>query len=130
MNDLNELLPVRLSYLIPLLPLVGAVIAGFFCTGPRKQLAHWPIWIGVLGSAILSIMLLVNMINLSHHQGQGADEIARAKDTGGNPTLWAVQNWYNWIEAGNPTKAGTAEYFKVNAGYFFDPLTAVMLCVV
>src|SRR5438045_2317545 len=30
-------------------------------------------------------------------------------------------NWYRWIEAGN---------FKVDAGAFLDPFTAVMLCVV
>src|SRR5581483_3568766 len=30
-------------------------------------------------------------------------------------------DWYTWIEAGD---------FKATAGFFFDPLTAVMLCVV
>src|SRR3954454_11009878 len=107
---MNDLFPIQHSYLIPLLPLAGAVIAGFFCTGPRKHLAHWPIWIGVLGSAILSIMLLVGTLNLSHHGGEGADEIERARATGASPTLSAVKNWFTWIEAGNPAKEGTAEY--------------------
>jgi NADH-quinone oxidoreductase subunit L len=35
--------------------------------------------------------------------------------------LFASKIWYNWI---------TADTFTVNAGFWFDPLTAVMLCVV
>jgi NADH-quinone oxidoreductase subunit L len=93
-------------YLIPLLPLIGAAIAGFGCTGPRKPVAHWPIWIGVGISAILSIWLTVGMIGAAHHSEE---------------PIWQIKNFYTWIEAGN---------FKVNWGYLFDPLTAVMLCVV
>jgi NADH-quinone oxidoreductase subunit L len=102
---MDEIFSIQHSYLIPLLPLIGAAIAGFGCTGVRKKYAHWPIWIGVGCSAVLSIALLVSMAGLAHNE----------------EPLMTVKNWFNWIDAGT---------FHVNAGYFFDPLTAVMLCVV
>src|SRR5678809_1067839 len=98
---------IQYSLLIPLLPLIGAVIAGFFGARWLKGNSHWPIWIGVGVSAVLSIWLLIGMTGVEAH--------------GEHPTISAVKNWFTWIEAGN---------FKANWGYFFDPLTAVMLCVV
>ena len=62
---MEHLVPIAHSYVIPLLPLAGAVVAGFFCTGQRKRFAHWPIWISVFISAVLSIMLLAQFIQ--HH---------------------------------------------------------------
>ena len=50
---MENLFAIKYSYLIPLLPLLGAAIAGFLCTGKRKTLAHWPIWISVGTSAVL-----------------------------------------------------------------------------
>ncbi|MBC8107670.1 MAG: NADH-quinone oxidoreductase subunit L [Anaerolineae bacterium] len=98
---------IQYSLLIPLLPLIGAVIAGFFGARWLKGNSHWPIWIGVGISALLSIWLMFSMLGASHH-AEGS-------------TISAVKNCFTWIEAGN---------FKANWGYFFDPLTAVMLCVV
>ena len=103
---MEDLFAVKYSYLIPLLPLLGALIAGFLCTGARKKLAHWPIWISVLISAVMSIGLLCGM---AHGAGEHEGPIAH------------VQNWYHWI---------TAQPFDVSVGFLFDPLTAVMLCVV
>ena len=102
---MEHLLAVKFSYLIPLLPLVGALLAGFLCTGTRKKLAHWPIWLGVLGSAILSVSLLFGMTGAEESHGR----------------LAYVQTWYQWITAGD---------FTAPVGFLFDPLTAVMLCVV
>jgi NADH-quinone oxidoreductase subunit L len=104
---MESLFTIQHSYLIPLLPLAGAIIAGFFCTGSRNKFAHWPIWIGVLGSAVLAFMLLFGMAGIAKPQAAGS--------------LYTVVNLYSWIDAGN---------FHVSAGYLFDPLTAVMLCVV
>ncbi len=103
---MEHLFAIKHSYLIPLLPLLGAAIAGFLCTGKRKTLAHWPIWISVGISAILSITLLLGM--LAEHEAPKAG-------------LYHVQNWYHWISAGS---------FDASVGFLFDPLTAVMLCVV
>ena len=42
-----DLFAVKYSYLIPLLPLLGAMIAGFFGAKILQGQSHWPIWIGV-----------------------------------------------------------------------------------
>jgi NADH-quinone oxidoreductase subunit L len=104
---MENLFPIKHSYLIPLLPLIGAAIAGFGCTGARKRFAHWPIWITVAGSAALSIWILAAM--------------AAAHPQGDPPLLSVTRIYYTWIAAGN---------FQASVGFFFDPLTAVMLCVV
>jgi NADH-quinone oxidoreductase subunit L len=106
MDELQHIFPIQYSFLIPLMPLIGAAIAGFGCTGSRKKLAHWPIWLGVGFSAVLAIWLLTSMLSASHH-AEGA--------------LAITKNYFSWISSGK---------FNANWGYFFDPLTAVMLCVV
>ena len=93
------------SYLIPLLPLLGAAIAGFFGAKWLKGQSHWPIWLGVGAAAVMSITLLCGMIDAN---------------SGGN-SFSKVQDYYEWVAAGN---------FSAKAGFFFDPLTAIMLCVV
>jgi NADH-quinone oxidoreductase subunit L len=96
------------SYLIPLLPLIGAVISGFFGAKWLKGHSHWPIWIGVGISAIISIGLLIHSVSEaqfhSDHQGFGL-----------------TSHWFDWITAGR---------FRAEAGAWIDPLTAVMLSVV
>ncbi|MDB5293327.1 MAG: nuoL, partial [Phycisphaerales bacterium] len=55
--------------------------------------------------------------------------------------LSTSKDWFNWIEVGDPSQQGTeghpqtvqgnpAAYFVAKAGFFFDPLTVTMLCVV
>ncbi len=96
------------SYLIPLLPLIGAMISGFFGAKWLKGNSHWPIWIGVGISAIISIGLLVHMSGEvafhAPHEGIGRSD-----------------HWFNWITAGQ---------FRAEAGAWIDPLTVVMLTVV
>src|SRR5580700_5764094 len=94
------------SYLIPLLPLLGAAISGFFGAKWLKGQSHWPIWLGVGAAAVMSFVLLGGMIHLA---GTSVGPVGR------------VQDYYEWISAGT---------FSAKAGFFFDPLTAVMLCVV
>ena len=96
---------VELSYLIPLLPLIGACISGFFGAKWLKGNSHWPIWIGVGVSAFISIGLLIATISQVHsHEGVGVSA-----------------HWFNWITAGK---------FTAEAGAWIDPLTVVMLTVV
>jgi NADH-quinone oxidoreductase subunit L len=109
---MHDLWQIQYSFLIPLLPLVGAVLAGFFGVRYLKQQSHWPIWIGVGVAAVISLTLLLKMIGLSHGTGE---EHAAAHG------LATVKNYFTWIQAGD---------FKVNAGFLFDPLTGVMLAVV
>lgn len=97
------------SYLIPLLPLIGAAIAGLFGARLLKQQSHWPIWLGVGASMVLSIILLVAMLGI--HPAEGAHAAG----------IWFNNHLYTWIQAGN---------FHVDAGMFLDPLSVTMLCVV
>src|SRR5450432_2547211 len=95
------------SFLIPLLPLLGAIVSGFFGAKWLKGKSHYPIWIGVGLAACMSIGLLHFMVRATQADGAGA--------------ISFTKNYFTWIQAGN---------FTVKWGYFFDPLTAVMLCVV
>jgi NADH-quinone oxidoreductase subunit L len=131
---MQDLWQIQYSFLIPLLPLIGACVAGFFGAKWLKGQSHWPIWLGVGASAVISITLLVAMLGKAHHaeagestaaahatatEGQAAEVASHATATA--PTLSAVKNYFSWISIGK---------FNANWGYFFDPLTAVMLCVV
>jgi NADH-quinone oxidoreductase subunit L len=101
---------VKYLWLIPLLPLIGSAISGFFGAKWLKGQSHWPIWLGVGGSACISIWLLVGML-----------QQWTAGHTGGHGELTTLVTYFEWIHAGS---------FKVDAGFWIDPLTAVMLCVV
>src|SRR5215204_4836672 len=128
---MENLFAVKFSWLIPLLPLIGAVVAGFGGARWLKQKSHWPIWIGVGLSAVLSFALLFGMLANRPHDhetggttlhGTGASAVIESKPgMHRNFPLAVNRNWYSWITAGD---------FKVEAGAFIDPLTAVMLCVV
>src|SRR4051812_37801817 len=59
---MESLFAVKFSYLIPLFPLIGAIAAGFGGARWLKQNSHWPIWIGVGLSALLSFALLFGML--------------------------------------------------------------------
>jgi NADH-quinone oxidoreductase subunit L len=95
------------SYLIPLFPLIGAVISGFFGALWLKGRSHWPIWIGVGLSALMSVGLLLATVNNAH--GAGGHMVGEGV------------RWYTWIQTGT---------FRADAGAWLDPLTAVMLTVV
>jgi len=134
---MQDLWIVQHSYLIPLLPLIAAAIAGFFGARFLKGQSHWPIWLGVGASAVMSIVLLFQTIGLMGHgaeasaaHGSAAHATASAADRHGAKTVSAVYNAFTWIAAGDPKNAGTNQYFEAAAGFFFDPLTVTMLCVV
>ena len=52
---------VHYSWLIPLLPLLGAAIAGFGGAKFLRGQSHWPIWLGVGGSAVISLVILFGL---------------------------------------------------------------------
>src|SRR5689334_24374825 len=78
---------LHISWLIPVLPLIGAMIAGFFGARWLKGNSHWPIWIGVGGSAILSFVILFNMLGHmpSHHEGAATDAAHAGAEHGAAP---------------------------------------------
>src|SRR5438067_5753296 len=104
--NLKDIFPIHHAWLIPVAPLIGSILAGFFGAKWLKGKSHWPIWLGVGFSALLSFCLLAQMLQKWH---------------GGAENLTAVKNHFTWIDAGS---------FKAQWGYFFDSLTATMLCVV
>ena len=136
---MQHLWVVQNSWLIPLLPLIGAAIAGLFGAKCLKGLSHWPIWIGVGVSAVLSISLLFSTLGLMPDR-----ERAEARHVNTDPThisgISHTEHFFNWIEVGDKKLKGTVQnvfddknpsaYFVAEAAFFFDPLTVVMLCVV
>src|SRR2546421_3419351 len=116
---MEHLFAIKYSWLIPLLPLIGAAVSGFFGAKWLKGNSHWPIWIGVGCSAILSFALLFGMLGLWKHA-----EAERAAPLSYNKVL------FSWIAAGNSAGKPGDQHLGADAAFFFDPLTAVMLCVV
>jgi NADH-quinone oxidoreductase subunit L len=103
------------AWLIPLLPILGAIVAGFFGDLLLKGRAHWPIWIGVGCSCVLSLIVLFSML-------WGSDP---------NRFTPVSQPVYDWIVAGGASHALTDRYLlNVPIQFYFDPLTALMLTVV
>ncbi|MGF1633803.1 MAG: NADH-quinone oxidoreductase subunit L [Phycisphaerae bacterium] len=71
------------SWLIPLLPLLAACVVGLFGARYLKQQSHWPIWIGVGASAVLSLTILFGMLgntDFAHHDDHGAGEVHAGAD--------------------------------------------------
>jgi NADH-quinone oxidoreductase subunit L len=134
---MDQLFAVKYSYLIPLLPLIGACIAGLLGAKWLKGMSHWPIWLGVGASALISFSLLFGMI---HNSGQTetivpAQAGQEAKIEEGYKSLSVTKLWYVWAKAGDDSNKGIAAphrptFFRADAAAFFDPLSAVMLCVV
>src|SRR4051794_6651215 len=108
---MESLFAVKISWLIPLLPLIGAAVAGFAGARWLKQNSHWPIWIGVGLSAILSFALLFGMIGHWPDEGEtgatglhGAGSSAVIESRPGvhrNFPLALNHHWYSWISAGD-----------------------------
>jgi NADH-quinone oxidoreductase subunit L len=96
-------LAVKLAFLIPLLPLLGAAISGFAGARWLKQRSHWPIWLSVGASAALSLWLLATLA--------GQPAASRQFEV----------VWFTWIQAGS---------FVAQAGAWLDTLSVTMLCVV
>ncbi|MDB5291504.1 MAG: hypothetical protein JWL69_2745, partial [Phycisphaerales bacterium] len=92
---MNDFWVVKVSWLIPLLPLIGAAVAGLLGAKWLKGRSHLPIWIGVGISAILSLTLLFGTITLAKHEPAGKSENENGLSTS--------KDWFNWIEVGDPS---------------------------
>src|SRR5262245_37261350 len=122
---MEHLWQIQHSYLIPLLPLIGAIISGFFGARWLKGNSHWPLWIGVGASAIMSLTLLFSVLGLQkgHDAPHAAAEHSAAADSSHVETLSATRTLFHWITAGDDDAAGTKKFFDIPAAFFFDPLT-------
>src|SRR5215203_12886 len=121
---MEHLWQIQHSYLIPLLPLIGAAIAGFFGARWLKGQSHWPIWIGVGASAIISLSLLFSMLNLAKGEGHEAapaagEHAAAAENQPASNGLYFNKVFFHWISAGDSQAAGSSKYFNADAGFLF-----------
>ena len=93
-----------LLWLIPGLPLLGAVVSGFF--GPRlmRERSHWPVVLGFAGACAVALWVLSQLIGLPH------DVVHRIAA----PSV-------TWFSAGS---------LSVHYSIVVDPLTAVMLTAI
>ena len=138
---MQDLWVVQHSWLIPLLPLIAAAVAGLFGSKFLKGQSHWPIWLGVGASALLSFVLLFGTMARVH---KASEEGESANSSNG---ISATKVLFDWISVGDPSHAGTTAapqqvaeghdinylsnaYFNVQAAFFLDPLSVTMLCVV
>jgi proton-translocating NADH-quinone oxidoreductase chain L len=97
------------AWLIPVLPLTGAVLAmliAFFGNGAVRRQAHWPCILGVVGACVVSVLVLFAFLG---------------KHGSGEP--WPVfdRSYYDWFKAG-----------EVYVGFHLriDSLTLIMLLTV
>ena len=117
---------INWAWLIPLLPLLGAIAAA--AGGPwLRGRAHWPVVLGIAGSCALSLSLL------SYVGPPAIGHEAHTHDaTTGQPTVLV----YNWLQvgeqisadaAGNPTKT---YLLNIPVELRVDGLSVMMLCMV
>jgi NADH-quinone oxidoreductase subunit L len=123
---------LHISWLIPLMPLLGAAVAGFFGAKWLKGNSHWPIWIGVGIAAVISLALLFATIGASaeHAPGEGRTEAIAAQGDAEHVLVGKSYSLFTWFQAGTPGTEGTPNFFGVTAGFWIDPLSVVMLSVV
>ena len=102
---MSQTLSTTTLLMVPLAPLAGAVIAGFFgtkfagnCIG--RSMSHSLTILGVLVSFVISVLTLLSVVN----------DGARINET-----------LYTWMVVGD---------LKMEVGFLVDGLTAMMMCVV
>ncbi|MFN4241610.1 MAG: NADH-quinone oxidoreductase subunit L [Tepidisphaerales bacterium] len=106
--------PVQHAYLIPLLPMVAAAVVLLLGSKVLRQQSHWPVWLGVGGSAVLSLwMLLAMWANVPAE----TRDVSRLSDF----TLARHLELWTWFDV---------DGLRASVGFWLDPLTAVMLSVV
>jgi NADH-quinone oxidoreductase subunit L len=95
------ILSKNLLLLVPLLPLLGSLVAGLFGKQVGRAGAHWATILGVAASCAISCWVLYQLV------WQGASPFNR--------------NVYTFLETGN---------FSFHIGFMVDKLTAMMVVVV
>ncbi|HTN75928.1 MAG TPA: hypothetical protein VL096_11805, partial [Pirellulaceae bacterium] len=125
-----------LMVLIPALPLLAAVLTAIL--GPKllKELSHWPIVVGIGGSFICSLLLLLN-VNAAQQAADARSEGQQAVAFEHVVRLWTwldLNDAYQQAPAATAADAYTPPGGKFNLGLDVvlrtDALTAIMLCMV
>jgi NADH-quinone oxidoreductase subunit L len=104
-------------WLIPVLPLLGAVVITLF--GPRflKDQSHWPCVLAIAASAVLSFGVLYNVYT---------DNMP--KDAKGE--VKTSQTYYTWFEIPPGESTPDQVHIKVDVSFRADALSAIMLTTV
>ncbi len=122
---MNDLSPSTLLVLVPLLPLVGAILTVALgrVLGPR---AHLPAVAGIAAACAVAVMLLSGMAREVGVGATGHDHAAKPVEM--VTTLW------QWAGIGDAAAAGdvgsAAKSFSIPVALRLDPLTATLLVII
>jgi NADH-quinone oxidoreductase subunit L len=122
---MNDLSPSTLLVLVPLLPLVGAILTVALgrVLGAR---AHLPAVAGIAAAFVVAVMLLSGM---AREVGVGAT----GHDHGAKPVEMVTTLW-EWAVVGDAAAAGdagsAAQLFSIPVALRLDPLTATLLVII
>jgi NADH-quinone oxidoreductase subunit L len=122
---MNDLSPSTLLVLVPLLPLVGAILTVALgrVLGPR---AHLPAVAGIAAACAVAVMLLSGMARDVGVGATGHDHAAKPVEM--VTTLW------QWAGIGDAAAAGdvgsAAKSFSIPVALRLDPLTATLLVII
>src|SRR5207302_6889805 len=97
-------------WLIPALPLLSAVLLTFFGSKYVKDLSHWPCILSIAASAVLSIMVLLQV-------------------NGESPPPTS-HDYFSFIHVGPETRTAGVPTVDVPFSLRADPLSAIMLVTV
>jgi NADH-quinone oxidoreductase subunit L len=120
-------------WLVPLLPLLGALIAA--CAGRwLKERAHWPVIAGIALSFLVSLSLLphVGPAAVGHGGGGAGHETHGEATTRVKSTTVVVYRWLEAGETGTGSSGREMPRFDLDIPIEFrvDGLTVMMLCMV
>ena len=122
---MNDLSPSTLLVLVPLLPLVGAILTVALgrVLGPR---AHLPAIAGIAAAFVVAVMLLTGMAREVGVGTTGHDHAAKPVEM--VTTLW------EWAAVGDAAATGdagsAARSFSIPVALRLDPLTATLLVII
>ncbi|MFM7205366.1 MAG: NADH-quinone oxidoreductase subunit L [Planctomycetaceae bacterium] len=120
---MNDLSPSTLLVLVPLLPLIGAILTVAFgrALGTR---AHLPAVAGIAAAFVVAVMLL---------SGLARDVGASGHDHAAAPVEMVTTLW-EWAGIGDAAAAGdagsAAKAFSIPVALRLDPLTATLLVII
>jgi NADH-quinone oxidoreductase subunit L len=123
---MHDLSPTTLLVLVPLLPLVGAVLTVALgrILGSR---AHLPAIAGIAASAAVAVVLLVGLVGTVRKAGEGSGHDHAAQPVEQVTTLW---EWASVADARPAGDAGAARSFSIPVALRLDPLTATLLVII
>ena len=123
---------------LPFWPLLGAILVGLLIAFRAKaSVAHWPVVLGVLVSAVLAVMLFFDLPGMllreaSEESPQAVTDVAEADREAGSPAPEFVDHGitypvYDWISYGQEQSlnAERNQWISVNSRGFLRDTTCL-----